>query len=70
MTGADGRDLELELSFLGDGNYQVDSMEDGPNAGVFATDVQKGSASVTRSSRLTMHLAPGGGWAAIIRKTK
>jgi alpha-glucosidase len=70
MTGADGRDLELELSFLGDGNYQVDSMEDGPNAGVFATDVQKGSANVTRSSRLTMHLAPGGGWAAIIRKTK
>ena len=70
MTGADGRDLELDLSFLGDGNYQVDSMEDGPNAGVFATDVQKGSASVTRSSRLTMHLAPGGGWAAIIRKTK
>ncbi len=70
MTGADGRDLELDMSFLGDGNYQVDSMEDGPNAGVFATDVQKGSASVTRSSRLTMHLAPGGGWAAIIRKTK
>ncbi|KQV46673.1 glycoside hydrolase family 97 protein [Duganella sp. Root336D2] len=70
MTGADGRDLELDLSFLGDGNYQVDSMEDGPNAGVFATDVQKGSASVTRSSRLAMQLAPGGGWAAIIRKTK
>jgi len=70
MTGADGRDLELDLSFLGDGNYQMDSMEDGPNAGVFATDVQKASAGVTRGSRITMHLAPGGGWAAIIRKTK
>ena len=68
MTGADGRDLELDLSFLGDGGYQLDSMEDGPNAGVFATDVQKGGASVSRSSRLTMRLAPGGGWAAIIRK--
>jgi len=70
MAGTDGCDLELDLSFLGDGNYQLESMEDGPNAAVFAIDVQKGSTSVTRGSRMTMHLAPGGGWAAIIRKAK
>lgn len=70
MTGADGRDLELDLSFLDEGEYQLDSMADGPNAAVFAIDVQAGSASVTRASRLTMQLAPGGGWAAIIRKKK
>lgn len=70
MTGSDGRDLELDLSFLGEGEYQVDSMEDGPNAAVFAIDVQKGSARVTRASRLNMQLAPGGGWAAVIRKVK
>ena len=68
MTGTDGCDLDLDLSFLGEGSYQMDSMEDGPNAAVFATDVQKGSVSVTRGSRMTMRLAPGGGWAAIIRK--
>ncbi|ELX13765.1 glycoside hydrolase family protein [Janthinobacterium sp. HH01] len=70
MTGSDGRELALDLSFLGEGSYQMNSMEDGPNAAVFATDVQPGSASVTRDSRLTMRLAPGGGWTAIIRPTK
>lgn len=70
MTGSDGRDLELDLSFLGEGEYQVDSMEDGPNAAVFAIDVQKASVRVNRASRLNMQLAPGGGWAAVIRKVK
>jgi alpha-glucosidase len=70
MTGTEGRELALDLSFLGEGSYQLSSMEDGPNAEVFATDVQPGSAVVTRDSRLSMRLAPGGGWAAIIRKTK
>jgi alpha-glucosidase len=70
MTGADGRDLELDLSFLGEGSYRMDSMEDGPNAAVFATDVQAASNNVTRHSRTTMRLAPGGGWAAIIRKAQ
>jgi alpha-glucosidase len=70
MTGADGRDLELDLSFLGEGSYRMDSMEDGPNAAVFAIDVQAASNNVTRQSRTTMRLAPGGGWAAIIRKAQ
>jgi alpha-glucosidase len=69
MTNDSARTLPLDLSFLGDGTYTLDAWADGPNAARNGMDYVKQTQSVTRDSRLELHLAPGGGWAARIRKT-
>jgi alpha-glucosidase len=69
MAGTARRDLTLDLSFLGDGAYTLDAWEDGPNADRNGMDYRKTSSAVTRTSRVALHLAPGGGYAARIRRT-
>jgi alpha-glucosidase len=69
MAGTARRDLALDLSFLGDGTYTLDAWEDGPNADRNGMDYRKTSRSVTRTTRVELHLAPGGGYAARIRRT-
>lgn len=59
------RDLTLDLSFLPDGmNYRMVILYDGPNAHRHAEDYAVRIDTVSRSSRLTVHMAPGGGFAA------
>ena len=67
MTDWTPRDLTLDLSFLGDGNYTADIFADGMNALKDATDYQHTTQNVTAKSRLAIHLSSGGGWTAIIR---
>jgi alpha-glucosidase len=69
MAGTARRDLALDLSFLGDGSYTLDAWEDGPNADRNGMDYRKTTRSVTRTTRVELHLAPGGGYAARIRRT-
>lgn len=66
MTDWSPRDLELDLSFLPEGNFSMDSYEDGVNADRDATDYKKSTQPVNRSTRIKIHLAPGGGFAARI----
>ncbi|HEX6803589.1 MAG TPA: glycoside hydrolase family 97 protein [Terriglobales bacterium] len=66
MTDWTPRDLELDLSFLPEGNFSMDSYEDGVNAGRDATDYRKSTQQVSRATRMKIHLAPGGGFAARI----
>ena len=70
MTNWTPRDLELDLSFLGNGSYQADIYRDGPNADRVGVDYQREKRSVKSSERLGIHLAPGGGWAARIEKVR
>jgi alpha-glucosidase len=65
ITNWDARDLEIPLSFLGKGKYQAKIFADGANADKVATSVTVNEQSVTASDTLKVHLAPGGGWAAI-----
>src|SRR5580658_6466161 len=60
------RDLTLDLSFLAAGSYRAAVMRDGVNADRDGTDYKAETVSVTRDSKLTIHLAPGGGWVAKI----
>jgi alpha-glucosidase len=69
MTNDSARTLPLDLSFLGDGAYTLDAWSDGPNAARNGMDYVKQTQSVTRDSHVELHLAPGGGWAARIRRT-
>jgi alpha-glucosidase len=68
MTDWTGRDLEVDLSFLPDGKFTMESYQDGANADRFASDYKKTSAPVDRSSKVKIHLAPGGGWAARVHQ--
>jgi len=58
--------LEIDLSFLPDGNFTMDAYQDGVNADRNASDYKKTSTSVNRGTKLKLKLASGGGWAARI----
>jgi len=58
------RDLALDLSFLPDGGFELDAFADGVNADRWGSDYRRTKTRVDRASPLSVHLAPGGGWAA------
>ncbi len=68
MTDWTARDLTIDLSILGDGNYEADIFAAGVNAEKEATDYLHLKQTVKAADKLDVHLASGGGWAAIIRK--
>ena len=67
LTDWTERDLQIDLSFLGNGSHQAVIFADGTNAAKEATDYRRSEQTLTSADRLTIHLAPGGGWTAIIR---
>jgi alpha-glucosidase len=66
MTDWTARDLTLDLSFLGKGNFSMAVWQDGINADRNANDFSRKTMPVSESTRQIIHLAPGGGWVAII----
>ena len=67
MTDWTPRDLVIDLSFLGAGSHSADIFADGANAHRDAEDYKHTTRTVSSSDKLQVHLASGGGWAAIIR---
>jgi alpha-glucosidase len=68
MTNWDARDLTLDLSFLGEGDYEAVIFRDGVNAHRQGSDYKLENMKVSGKDRLEVHLASGGGWAARIEK--
>lgn len=68
MTDWTGRSLSLDFSFLPTGNYQMEIFQDGINADRNAMDYKKVTRSIRAGEKLTIQLAPGGGWAARVFK--
>ena len=68
LTNWDERDITLDLSFLGEGDWTLDIFQDGPNAEKAARDYVHTTATVPADRKITAHLAPGGGWAAKITR--
>jgi alpha-glucosidase len=84
MTNWSARDLDVSLSFLGEGpstplgaspstatgagTWEAEIFRDGPNADRAAVDYAREKRVVGASDRLRIHLAPGGGF--VIRLTK
>ena len=64
MSNWTARDLEIDLSFLPAGNFTMDAYADGVNADRMASDYKKTTIQVTQGTKLKIHLAPGGGYAA------
>ena len=64
MNDWTARSLDLDFSFLPEGNFTMEAYQDGVNADRAARDYKKSSGQVNRTSKLKIQLAPGGGWAA------
>jgi len=62
------RNVDIDLSFLPEGNFTMEAYQDGVNADRNASDYKKITAQVTKATKLKLPLASGGGWAARIHQ--
>ena len=70
MTNWDSRDLDVPLGFLGAGSYDAQIFADGPQAETDATNLDVRTERLEGGGKLRLHLAAGGGYAAIITPAK
>ena len=63
LTSWEERDVQLDFSFLGEGEYRATLFEDGVNANRNAEDYRKRCLEVKKGDVMPIHLAPGGGFA-------
>lgn len=63
-----GRELEVTLDFLGEGEYEAEIFMDGVNADRWGEDYRLEKKTVRKGDVLPVKMANGGGWAAIIRQ--
>ncbi|RAW00953.1 glycoside hydrolase family 97 protein [Pseudochryseolinea flava] len=68
ITNWTPREVTLDFSFLGEGNFEVELFADGLNADREGTDFSRTIMPVKSSDKLTFKLAPGGGLAARVVK--
>lgn len=68
MTDWSARDIEIDFSFLEEGTFEADVFADGINADRAAEDYKHSSLEIVSGEKVKVHLAPGGGWTAILRK--
>jgi alpha-glucosidase len=63
MTNWDARHLELDLSFLGQGNYLAELYRDGANANHIASDYKRETVAIPTNRKMNLSMAKGGGFA-------
>lgn len=68
MTDGTARELTVDLSFLDKGRYRADIFQDGPNASRHGQDFKRVKQRVTAGDKLSIQLAPGGGWVACLTR--
>ena len=64
MSDWTARELEVDFSFLPEGNFSMQAYQDGANADRMASDYKRVKIQVNKTTKLKIKLAPGGGWAA------
>ena len=70
MTNEKAREFTIDLFFLDEGSYSADIFKDGINADRYGGDYRKITRIISKCDPLTIRLAPGGGWAAILKPEK
>lgn len=68
LTNWDARTMELDLSFLGEGNFKGEVFKDGINADRVAKDYKKEIIDIPADRKLPISMAPGGGYVVKITK--
>lgn len=69
MNNEKARQMALDLSFLGEGSYTVEIMQDGLNADRNAEDYKRVVKTIAPNGKITINLASGGGWTAILNES-
>jgi alpha-glucosidase len=67
MTNWDKRELSIDLSKVVNGSFTMEEYVDGINADRHGNDYKKMVSQIDTSVSKTIKMAPGGGWAAILR---
>lgn len=67
MTDWNAREMKLDLSFI-QGAPQMEIFRDGANAHRAARDFKQEWVAFPEDGKVTVKMAPGGGWAAILRQ--
>ncbi|MEO5595318.1 MAG: glycoside hydrolase family 97 protein [Chitinophagaceae bacterium] len=70
MSNWTPRDITIDFAFLPAGTFEAEIFKDGVNADRDATDYKREIIKLTAIQKLTVHMAPGGGWAARIYPVK
>jgi alpha-glucosidase len=70
LTNWSEREIDIDLSFLGDSFYEAEIFSDGINANVNANDYKKEIRKMAANSNLHIKMAQGGGWTAFFQKIK
>ncbi len=70
ITNWEPKEFEIVFDFLEDGEYRMESFEDGINADTRAIDYLKKTSTVKKGDSMKINLAPGGGCVARLVKTK
>ncbi len=68
MTNWDAREMTLDFSFLPKGTYEAEIFKDGINADREATDYKRELIKISAGEKIKIKLAPGGGWAGILKR--
>ena len=68
MTNWDAREMVIDLSFLGEGNFKGEVFKDGINADRVARDYKKETINIPSDRKLPVSMAPGGGYVVKITK--
>jgi len=68
MTDWEGRDFDIDLSFLEEGEYKALVFSDGINADRYPQDYKKTELMLSKNDTLKIKMAPGGGYVARITK--
>ena len=68
LTGWQARELQIDLSFLPQGEYKVEIYQDGANADKLATDYKHYEVDLPADRKILATMAPGGGWVARVSK--
>jgi len=67
ITNWNSRDITIDFSFLENGKtFEADLFTDGLNAEKAAVDYKREKITIDSSTKMTFHLASGGGLSAII----
>ena len=70
MNNQEARTLNIDFSFLEEGNYTVEIFKDGINADRYASDYKIETKQITNKDSIKAQLAKGGGWSAIITQNQ
>lgn len=68
LTNWNARTLELDLSFLGEGDFSGEIFRDGVNADKAGRDYKKETKQIPADRKLTINMTPGGGYVMKITK--